>query len=95
MAEGMHKLFPRNGEGDRPVAYECMVAQAPATVEDTAVARELYGTEHTHVGCRWSPRVEDDGSGGVLLRLPERGDLALVVISDAGIPWIVEWSPYG
>jgi len=40
--------------------------------------------------CRWMPRVDDDG----VTVLPQRGDPALLVITDNNDPWVVAWWPY-
>lgn len=41
---------------------------------------------------RWTPRVELV-AGAVTIRLPEKGDSALVAYDDMGDPWVLQWWP--
>lgn len=40
--------------------------------------------------CPWSPRVIEDGT----VVMPTAGDSALVLMTERGEAWIVEWWPY-
>lgn len=94
MSESMADHLPDEDEFG-PELFECVIQTTATEPEDAVDAEELYGTRHTHMDCVWSPRVEEDGSGGLLIRYPERGDIAFVQESDSGRPVIVEWTPYG
>lgn len=90
MAEGMHEFLRRPQGRPALIAFECAVTTVGvADPADTVDARERNGNKMLHRDCRWSPRV--DALGAVVY--PDKGDRALVLISDEGEPWIIEWSP--
>lgn len=95
MAQGMDEFIPRGEPGSGvPVAYECAITTDGVNdPSDQVDAKEISedGNGFVHEDCRWEPRLNADGS----VRYPDRGDRALIIISDDKEPWIVSWTPYG
>lgn len=90
MADGMDQFLRRPGGRPPLLAFECdIITDGVADPTDQVDAKERNGNKMIHRNCRWDPRSDADG-----LVLPQLGDRALVLISDEGEPWIIEWSPY-
>lgn len=97
MAEGMDAFLKGRNElgADLPMAVEAIITTegVNASDDDVYAVQEGFSRDLEEGPCRWSPRVEVVG-GNLQIRYPERGDRALLIMSDDNEPWIVEWWPY-
>lgn len=76
---------------EEPQAFTAVVTETANSVTDLISVKLPQFDQRTRFeNVRWSPRVEEDGT----VIMPTRGDKALVILSDEGDPWIVEWWPY-
>jgi hypothetical protein len=75
-----------------PAAYEATISNdVSSSVDDLFVRLPTVDAGRSRWGpCRWAPRVTDGGSA----QFPDEGDKALVVKSDDGEYWILQWWPY-
>jgi hypothetical protein len=74
-----HRVFT-----DSASAPDDLIRAAPK--DDPTLADTVYG---------WEPRAEPDGTGGIQLRYPARGDDCAVAEDDQGNYWVMGWTPYG
>lgn len=71
-------------ETARPAGYEAKVANDPDDGNDKlfVTIKAFDGGKHKWGPCLFMPKAG---------QLPQKGDRALVVFSDAGEPWVVCW----
>lgn len=90
MADGLDEFFGRQPGRPRLIAFECdIITPDVADPADQVDVKERNGNKMIHRDCRWSAHSDDTGPV-----YPSKGDRALLLLSDEGMPWIVEWTSY-
>lgn len=85
-------LIRRTADKELPQCYQAVIHNTPSALDD-----DLYVTipgvddgQNKWGPCLWSPRV---GTGGTVV-MPQKGDLAVVVLDDTKQHWVLGFSPY-
>ncbi len=86
MPNGMDEFFGRSHVRPPLIAFECNIVNGASSQGDQVDAKERNGNKMLHRDCKWNRQW---GPSGAVY--PSSGDRALVVISDEGLPWIIEW----
>lgn len=82
------------GRIDGGSSYQGIITTTPADPQERVMVNipSLDPSGQLEWGpCPWSPRIHDASN----FAMPSAGDLALVLMTEEGEPWIVEWWPYG
>lgn len=89
MAEGMEQFIKHPTLRQSELAVEVEINNDALSVDDTVGCVEIGDVGLFHADVFWSPRI--NGLGAAIY--PSSGDRGLLIVSDQGNSWLIDWTP--
>lgn len=89
MAEGMEQFIQHPTLRKSELAVEVRINNDALSVDDSVGCVEIGDLSLFHADVFWSPHVDDLGAPVY----PSRGDRGLLIVSDQGNSWLIDWTP--